>query len=78
MTRAPVNYLMEKLARLLGLPAVDNCARLTGGLKDVVERLLVSKPFKFPGTNYLTSEVPDPEARMLEFKVSPSRISRRD
>jgi formate dehydrogenase major subunit len=35
-------------------------------------------PFHFPGTNRLTSEATDPEARIPEFKVSACRIVRRD
>lgn len=49
-------------------------ARLT----DVVKRGVVFMPFHFPGTNVLTSEVTDPEARIPEFKVSACKISRRD
>ena len=49
-------------------------ARLTDGVK----RGVVFMPFHFPGTNILTSEVTDPEARIPEFKVSACKISRRD
>ena len=49
-------------------------ARLTDGMK----RGVVFMPFHFPGTNILTSEVTDPEARIPEFKVSACKITRRD
>jgi len=49
-------------------------ARLT----DRVKRGVVFMPFHFPGTNRLTSEATDPEARIPEFKVSACRIVRRD
>ncbi len=49
-------------------------ARLT----DKVKRGVVFMPFHFPGTNKLTSEVTDPEAKIPEFKVSACKISRRD
>ena len=49
-------------------------ARLT----DKVKRGVVFMPFHFPGTNNLTSEVTDPEAKIPEFKVSACKISRRD
>ena len=49
-------------------------ARLT----DKVKRGVVFMPFHFPGTNILTTEVTDPEARIPEFKVSACKISRRD
>ena len=48
-------------------------ARLT----DRVKRGVVFMPFHFPGTNILTSDVTDPEARIPEFKVSACKISRR-
>jgi formate dehydrogenase major subunit len=49
-------------------------ARLSVGVKEGV----VFMPFHFPGTNVLTQETTDPEARIPEFKVSACRISRRD
>ncbi len=49
-------------------------ARIT----DSVKKGVVFMPFHFPGTNILTSEVTDPEARIPEFKVSACRITRRD
>ena len=49
-------------------------ARLTEGMK----RGVVFMPFHFPGTNILTSEAADPEARIPEFKVCACRVSRRD
>jgi formate dehydrogenase alpha subunit len=49
-------------------------ARLT----DRVKRGVVFMPFHFPGTNILTADVTDPEARIPEFKVSACRIARRD
>ncbi len=49
-------------------------ARLT----DKVKKGVVFMPFHFPGTNKLTTEVTDPEARIPEFKVSACKISRRD
>ncbi|MCX6676220.1 MAG: formate dehydrogenase subunit alpha [Methanothrix sp.] len=49
-------------------------ARLT----DRVKRGVVFMPFHFPGTNVLTADFTDPEARIPEFKVSACKISRRD
>ncbi|HOI69598.1 MAG TPA: formate dehydrogenase subunit alpha [Methanothrix sp.] len=49
-------------------------ARLTEGVKTGV----VFMPFHFPGTNLLTTEATDPEARIPEFKVSACKIVRRD
>ncbi|HSD58910.1 MAG TPA: formate dehydrogenase subunit alpha [Methanotrichaceae archaeon] len=49
-------------------------ARLT----DRVKRGVAFMPFHFPGTNILTSEAIDEEARIPEFKVSACKISRRD
>lgn len=49
-------------------------ARLTEGMK----RGVVFMPFHFPGTNILTTEAADPEARIPEFKVSACRIARRN
>jgi formate dehydrogenase major subunit len=49
-------------------------ARLT----DRVKKGVVFMPFHFPGTNILTSDATDPEARIPEFKVSACRIARRD
>lgn len=49
-------------------------ARLTEGMK----RGVVFMPFHFPGTNILTTEASDPEARIPEFKVCACRIARRD
>lgn len=49
-------------------------ARLTEGVKKGV----VFMPFHFPGTNILTHEITDPEARIPEFKVSACKISRRN
>ncbi|HOV51666.1 MAG TPA: formate dehydrogenase subunit alpha [Methanothrix sp.] len=49
-------------------------ARLTGRVK----RGVVFMPFHFPGTNMLTTEATDPEAKIPEFKVSACKISRRD
>jgi Molydopterin dinucleotide binding domain. len=43
-----------------------------------VKEGVVFMPFHFPGTNVLTQETTDPEARIPEFKVSACRISRRD
>jgi formate dehydrogenase major subunit len=48
-------------------------ARLT----DRVKKGVVFMPFHFPGTNVLTSEARDAEARIPEFKVSACKISRR-
>ncbi|MDF0589959.1 formate dehydrogenase subunit alpha [Candidatus Methanocrinis natronophilus] len=52
----------------------EAAARLTEGIK----RGVVFMPFHFPGTNILTTEAADPEARIPEFKVSACRIARRD
>jgi formate dehydrogenase major subunit len=49
-------------------------ARLT----DRVKQGVVFMPFHFPGTNVLTADFTDPEARIPEFKVSACKISRRD
>ena len=49
-------------------------ARLTDRLKPGV----LFMPFHFPGTNILTTEITDPQARIPEFKVSACRVSRRD
>jgi formate dehydrogenase alpha subunit len=49
-------------------------ARLTDRVKSGV----VFMPFHFPGTNVLTADFTDPEARIPEFKVSACKISRRD
>ena len=49
-------------------------ARIT----DSIKKGVVFMPFHFPGTNILTSEVTDPEAKIPEFKVSACKISRRD
>ena len=49
-------------------------ARLTDGMK----RGVVFMPFHFPGTNILTSEFADSEARIPEYKVSACKITRRD
>jgi formate dehydrogenase major subunit len=49
-------------------------ARLT----DRVKRGMVFMPFHFPGTNILTSDITDPDAKIPEFKVSACKISRRD
>jgi formate dehydrogenase major subunit len=49
-------------------------ARLT----DRMKRGVVFMPFHFPGTNVLTADFTDPEARIPEFKVSACKISRRD
>ncbi len=49
-------------------------ARLT----DKVKRGVVFMPFHFPGTNILTTDITDPEARIPEFKVAACKISRRD
>jgi formate dehydrogenase major subunit len=48
-------------------------ARLT----DRVKKGVVFMPFHFPGTNVLTSEARDAEAKIPEFKVSACKISRR-
>ncbi len=48
-------------------------ARLT----DSVKRGVVFMPFHFPGTNVLTGEARDAEAKIPEFKVSACKISRR-
>ena len=47
-------------------------------LLDSIKKGVVFMPFHFPGTNILTSEVTDPEAKIPEFKVSACKISRRD
>lgn len=52
----------------------EAAARLTEGMK----RGVVFMPFHFPGTNILTTEAADPEARIPEFKVSACRLVRRD
>lgn len=49
-------------------------ARLTDSMK----RGVVFMPFHFPGTNLLTSEFTDEEARIPEYKVSACKIARRD
>lgn len=49
-------------------------ARLTDRLKKGV----VFMPFHFPGTNILTTDAMDPEARIPEFKVCACNIFRRD
>jgi formate dehydrogenase major subunit len=49
-------------------------ARLT----DRVKRGVAFMPFHFPGTNILTSDITDPDAKIPEFKVSACKISRRD
>ena len=49
-------------------------ARLTDRVKSGV----VFMPFHFPGTNILTSDITDPDAKIPEFKVSACKISRRD
>ena len=49
-------------------------ARLT----DRVKKGVVFMPFHFPGTNILTAETVDPEARIPEFKVSACKIARRE
>jgi len=49
-------------------------ARLSEGVK----RGVAFMPFHFPGTNLLTTEARDPEARIPEFKVSACKILRRD
>lgn len=49
-------------------------ARLT----ERVKRGVVFMPFHFPGTNILTTDARDAEARIPEFKVSACKISRRD
>ena len=49
-------------------------ARLT----DRVKRGVVFMPFHFPGTNILTTDSRDAEAKIPEFKVSICKISRRD
>jgi formate dehydrogenase major subunit len=47
-------------------------------LRDRLKQGVVFMPFHFPGTNILTTEITDPQARIPEFKVSACRISRRD
>ena len=47
-------------------------------LRDRVKKGVVFMPFHFPGTNILTTEITDQEARIPEFKVSACNISRRD
>ena len=49
-------------------------ARLT----DRVKRGVVFMPFHFPGTNILTTDSRDAEAKIPEFKVSVCKIARRD
>ncbi len=49
-------------------------ARLT----DRVKRSVVFMPFHFPGTNILTTDATDAEARIPEFKVSVCKISGRN
>ncbi len=53
-------------------------AQATARLTERVKRGVVFMPFHFPGTNILTTEAADPEARIPEFKVSACRIVRRD
>ncbi len=52
----------------------EAAARLTDGVKKGVAFM----PFHFPGTNILTAETVDPEARIPEFKVSACKIARRE
>jgi len=49
-------------------------ARLT----DRVKKGVVFMPFHFSGTNILTADITDPDAKIPEFKVSACKISRRD
>jgi formate dehydrogenase major subunit len=49
-------------------------ARLTGRVRAGT----VFMPFHYPGTNILTVEACDPEAKIPEFKVAACKISRRD
>jgi len=49
-------------------------ARLTDKLKEGV----VFMPFHFPGTNILTTDARDAEAKIPEYKVAACRVSRRD
>ena len=49
-------------------------ARLT----DSIKRGVVFMPFHFPGTNLMTSEFTDEEARIPEYKVSACKITKRD
>jgi len=49
-------------------------ARLTDRMKKGV----VFMPFHFPGTNILTTDAMDPEARIPEFKVCACNVLRRD
>jgi len=52
-------------------------AQATARLTERVKRGVVFMPFHFPGTNILTTEAADPEARIPEFKVSACKITRR-
>lgn len=52
--------------------------RALARLTDRVKRGVLFMPFHFPGTNVLTSDVTDAEARIPEFKVSAAKISRSD
>jgi len=60
---------------VIATPRGDTSA--TARLTDRVKRGVVFMPFHFPGTNILTSDVTDPEARIPEFKVSACKIFRR-
>jgi formate dehydrogenase alpha subunit len=45
---------------------------------DSVRPGVVFMPFHYPGTNFLTTDAKDPEAKIPEFKVAACKISRRD
>ena len=49
-------------------------ARVTDSVKPGV----VFMPFHYPGTNFLTTDARDAEAKIPEFKVAACKISRRD
>ncbi len=45
---------------------------------DIVKRGVVFMPFHFPGTNAVTTDARDAEARIPEFKVAACKVSRRE
>jgi predicted molibdopterin-dependent oxidoreductase YjgC len=49
-------------------------ARVTDSIRPGV----IFMPFHYPGTNFLTTDSRDPEAKIPEFKVAACKVSRRD
>jgi formate dehydrogenase major subunit len=47
-------------------------------LRDRVNRGVVFMPFHYPGTNVLTIDARDPQAKIAEFKVAACSVSRRE